>query len=82
MIKSWPFQSDAAAILAGIASVLSAATVAGSTDRKWRANRAARNALEVLKIDMTDPTLKNDEIRKRLEKIISDQSQGISGPER
>ena len=72
------YQSDVAAVLSGLAAILTTFVLVGGVDRKWRANRRARSELELLKIDLLNPNVNEAAMRKRLKEIVSQQSQEIS----
>jgi len=50
---------------------------AGNFERKWHANRMARSSILQLRIDLTDPSVSADEVRKKLRETVDKQNKGI-----
>jgi len=69
-------------ILSGSAAVLTAIGGFGGFERKWRTNRRTRAALELIKIDLSDPKSDVTDIRKHLKEIIEAHETGIMDGDR
>ena len=80
-LKDTNYQTDISAILAGAAAIITTLTAAGSFNRKWRVNRKSRSGLEQLRIELSDPNMGGESIRKQLKEIIRKHDEGIIGPE-
>jgi hypothetical protein len=70
-------RGDAAAISAGVASLLIALSSAGDFAGKWKANRTAKNRTEQLYNEIEFSSLLPAEIGVKLNKIIDDQNNGV-----
>jgi hypothetical protein len=80
-LKGSPHQTDWAAVLAGSAAIISTITAVGGFNRKWFVNRSSRSGIELLRIDLSDPSVDGNYIRNRLKEIILKHDEGIDGPE-
>jgi type VI protein secretion system component VasK len=72
-------REDIAAVCAMVAAILSTAVATGGFQRKWRANRKARSALQMLKLDLAPNNADFDKIRERLKQILAEQDSGVIG---
>jgi hypothetical protein len=74
-------QTDAAAILAAVATFGSVLIASGGVSRKWRANLIARRSAEELLLDLDDVHTRADleKAKKQLKEIIRKQNEGILG---
>jgi hypothetical protein len=66
-------------ILAMLAALCGTISGAGGFGRKWRTNRHTRNRLDELRIDLTNPNCKADNIREKLIQIWKEHDKGIVG---
>jgi Protein of unknown function (DUF4231) len=64
-------------ILSGFAAVLTTIGGFGGFERKWRTNRRTRAALELLRIDLSNPKSNIADIRNRFKTIIETHEAGI-----
>jgi hypothetical protein len=67
-----------AATLAFVSAVITGLNTSLELGEKWRANRAGRTEMDLLRIATTDPRLGLDAIRERLERAVRSQSSGVS----
>jgi uncharacterized protein YjiS (DUF1127 family) len=73
-------KEDVAALCSTVAAILSTAVATGGFQRKWRANRKARSALQLLSLDVEGEDVDLHAARERLKQIIEEQDAGTLGP--
>ncbi len=78
-IQNTAFKNDMAALLAGLAAILTSITAAGGFNRRWRAYRAARTSISQLRTDSSSPNIKGDDIRTRLKQIEQKLNDDLTG---
>lgn len=80
---AWPSvytnKDDAAAVLAALATIITAVSAAGSFGRKWQTNRISRGRIERLQVALSDPTASASAIRDELQDIMKKHDEGIVG---
>ncbi|HXQ37768.1 MAG TPA: hypothetical protein VN843_27410 [Anaerolineales bacterium] len=76
-VKEVQFKIDLSAILAGLVTVVTIIAAQGGFEKKLRVNRADRSSLDQLKIDLSDPNIKIDDLRTRLKEILRKHDEGI-----
>ena len=72
-------RDDAVALFAGLATIITAISAAGSFGRKWQTNRISRGRIERLQIALSDPTASAPAIRDELQDIMKKHDEGIIG---
>lgn len=80
---AWPTvyanREDAVAILAALATIITAVSAAGSFGRKWQTNRISRGRIERLQVALSDPAASAAAIRDELQDIMKKHDEGIVG---
>jgi len=74
--KIQPYQTDLAALLAALSAILITVNSAGKLNQRWQTDRLAKNAIIQLKVELTNPCVAGGEIRKKLNDIVTKQSEG------
>lgn len=72
-------RDDAVALCAGLATIITAISAAGSFGRKWQTNRISRGRIERLQIALSDPAASATSIRDELQDIMKKHDEGIIG---
>lgn len=72
-------RDDLAAVLAALATLITAISAAGSFGRKWQSNRISRGRVERLQIALSDPTANTSTIRHELQDIIKQHDERLIG---
>ena len=72
-------REDIVAVLAFVATLITAVSAAGSFGRKWQTNRVSRGRVERLQIAMSYPSADAAVIRRELQDVIRSHDEGIIG---
>lgn len=72
-------RDDLAAVLAALATLITAISAAGSFGRKWQSNRISRGRVERLQIALSDPAANAATIRHELQDIIKQHDERLIG---
>ena len=81
--EAWPAvyanRDDVVAILAALATIITAVSAAGNFGRKWQTNRISRGRIERLQVVLSDSTASASAIRDELQDIMKKHDEGIVG---
>ncbi|GGC79492.1 hypothetical protein [Undibacterium terreum] len=81
--KAYPdlytYREDAAALLAALATIITAVSAAGNFGRKWQTNRISRGKIERLQIMLSNPAVSADTVREELLDVMKRHEEGIIG---
>jgi len=81
--EAWPSvyasRDDVVAILAALATIITAVSAAGNFGRKWQTNRISRGRIERLQVVLSDPAASASAIRDELQDIMKKHDEGIVG---
>lgn len=81
--EAWPAvyanRDDVVAILAALATIITAVSAAGNFGRKWQTNRISRGRIERLQVVLSDPAASASAIRDELQDIIKKHDESIVG---